>query len=277
MAGVGWLREGSRSTAADHPDESTVWLALAKARAWLAQSRKMRALVDLLAPVVCFGCGRADAVVCVNCRQPLLDDARLRMPSPCPVGLPNAYSVAPYADVVRTLLLAYKERDAVGLRGPLAAALATAVATAAPGQPWILVPVPSTRAALRRRGFDPTSRLAQLAARRLRRVGAHAVVAPLLTHVRAVADSAGLTADQRQTNLHGALRATRPSPVARNRCLVLVDDVLTTGATMAEAARALRAVGLAPTAVATIAATQRHSEVVRPGLHKQRQDDYGAG
>jgi len=143
--------------------------------------------------------------------------------------------------------------------------------------PWALVPVPSTRAALRKRGFDPTHRLAQSAARQLRRAGADAVVVPLLTHVRAVADSAGLTADQRRINLHGALSATRDRRGARNRFLILVDDVLTTGATVAEAARALRAVDLAPTAAATIAATQRHHEVVRPGLHKMRQDDYGAG
>jgi predicted amidophosphoribosyltransferase len=200
------------------------------------------------------------------------------MPSPCPPGLPGAYSVASYADSVRRLVLAYKERDAVGLRGSLAAALSTAVATAAhQRQPLALVPVPSTLAALRRRGFDPTLGLARSAARQLRQAGADAVVVPLLGHVRAVADSATLNAEQRQANLRGALIATRHHRALRGRVVVVVDDVITTGATIAEAARALRAAGVPPLAAATIAATARHNEVVRPGLHKPRPDDYGAG
>jgi predicted amidophosphoribosyltransferase len=178
----------------------------------------------------------------------------------------------PYADPVRQLLLAHKERGALSLAGPLGGALATAVraalghpgdglAAGAAAGPVLLVPMPSARRAVRARGHDPTLRLARAAARELRRTGLTAAVAPVLRHGRTVADQSGLSAAERQRNLHGALRVP-PAVQARlaGRHLVLVDDLVTTGASLTEAARALRAVGAPPLAAATVAATDRHRE-----------------
>lgn len=233
----------------------------------------MRDLLDLLFPAVCAGCGRADSVVCGPCGAALRQPPTPRPPTPCPPGLPAPYAVASYAGATRALVLAYKERDVVALTKPLAAALGSAVraALAACDVPALVVPVPSTRAARRRRGYDPVERL-------VRAAGARPVLRAL-THVRAVRDSAGLSADARRHNLHGAL-AVRDSArgLIVGQHVVLVDDVVTTGATLAEAARALREAGADVVAAAVIAATVRAS---RPpdapaGLHNGGPSHYGA-
>ncbi len=172
-------------------------------------------------------------------------------PVPEPPGLPAVYAAAPYAREVRALLLAHKERGALALTGALGAALAGAVwAGLGPGRggaesragPVILVPVPSARRAVRRRGHDPVRRMAVVAAGRLRRAGVPARVAGVLRQRRPVVDQAGLDARRRRENLAGALevRAGGAQLLAGGR-IVLVDDLITTGASLAEAARALRA------------------------------------
>lgn len=128
--------------------------------------------------------------------------------------------------------------------------------------PLLLVPVPSARAAVRRRGDDPALRLARAAANAVARHGVPARCLPVLAHRRRVADQAGLTAADRLANLRGALAARRDLPNAR---LIVVDDVVTTGATLAEAARALRLAGAEVLAAAVVAATPRHGETALSG------------
>ncbi|MFF2662755.1 ComF family protein [Kitasatospora sp. NPDC058032] len=231
-------------------------------------------LLDVLVPSPCAGCGTERGQLCPDCRR-VLAAAR---PAPC-AALPWAHACAPYDGPVRRLLLAHKERGALRLAGPLGEVLARAVRSAlgprAGQAPLLLVPVPSARAAVRARGHDPTLRLAGAAARVLRREGLDARAAPLLRHTRPVADQAGLPAAERRRNLHGALTvrplAHRP-PALRP---VLVDDLVTTGASLAEAARALSAAGLPPCAAATVAAAgaDRHP-CGDPHTPEHRSEDY---
>jgi predicted amidophosphoribosyltransferase len=160
------------------------------------------------------------------------------------------------------LLIAYKERDAVGLRPALALALAAAVSAAvratAPDQRLMVVPVPSTRAAVRARGDDVVLGLTRRAAALVRRGGLNVAVVPALCHGRTVTDSAGLSAAARAANLAGAFAVRRQRRWAlAGATVILADDLITTGVTLAEAARALRAEGAAVVAAATVAATRR--------------------
>ena len=214
----------------------------------------VRALFDILFPASCAGCGRHNTLVCFDCADLLRANPRLRWPTPCPPDLPPPYAVADYAGSTRSLLLAYKERDALALTGVLATALASALdvaaADASPRRAPVIVPVPSSRAALRLRGYDPV--------RRLVRAGRRGPVVAALAHNRAVRDSAGLSAASRRDNLHGALVV--PAAMRQHvqgRPVVLADDLITTGATLAEAARALRAAGAHVAGAAVVAATMR--------------------
>ncbi|MFF6836988.1 ComF family protein [Streptomyces sp. NPDC012438] len=223
-----------------------------------------REIAGLVLPVACGGCGRPRTELCPECAEELTGTGPCRVrPVPEPAGLPVVHAAAPYAGAVREVLLAHKERGALALAGPLGGALAGAVEAAAGAMagsrdgPLLLVPLPSSRRSVRARGHDPTRRIALAAAARLRRTGRDARVAPVLRQRRYVADQAGLGARGRLANLSGALEvvpggarllaaAGAAGRVATRAAgtVVLVDDLMTTGASLAEAARALGAVQL---------------------------------
>lgn len=223
---------------------------------------------DLLLPTACAGCGRDGIDLCDTCTESLAGPALPMPPDPCPPGLPPPWAVAAYDGVARACVLALKEDGHRALARPLGDALGRAVLAASTGFPSVvLVVVPSTRAARRARGDDPVGRTARQAARAIRRTGRSARVARgALVHRRRLRDQAGLSAQERAANLSGALAVRRRvvrqlagSPAA----VVVVDDVVTTGATLAEAVRALRARGLPVHATAVVAATSRRTSVAR--------------
>ncbi|ULR51102.1 ComF family protein [Streptomyces deccanensis] len=204
-------------------------------------------LTDLVLPAECGGCGRPRAVLCPECRAALTGAAPCRVrPEPEPSGLPVVHAAAPYEDAVRATLIAHKERGALALAGPLGTALAGAVRAGGGEGPVLLVPVPSARRAVRARGHDPARRIALAAAGVLRRTGTPARVVGVLRQRRAVADQSGLDLRQRLDNLAGALEvAAGGGRLLGDGAVVLVDDLMTTGASLAEAARAVRAVRVA--------------------------------
>lgn len=105
----------------------------------------------------------------------------------------------------------------------------------------LLVPVPSARGAVRARGHDPARRIALAAAGELRRTGTPARVVAVLRQRRWVADQSGLNSRQRLDNLAGALEVVAGgAPLLAGGPVVLVDDLMTTGASLKEAARAVR-------------------------------------
>ena len=157
----------------------------------------------------------------------------------------------PFDGVAARVLRALKEQGRTGLARSLAPALAAALAAAADapdapsaGEGWTVVPVPTSRASMRRRGF----RVVELIAGR-----AGVRVTPLLRNVRQTSDQRGLDVAARERNVAASMRAR----VATGLSVILVDDVVTTGATLREAERALRAAGAARVVAATVAATPR--------------------
>ncbi|QKV94624.1 ComF family protein [Streptomyces sp. NA02950] len=223
-------------------------------------------MTDLVLPVDCAGCGRPGGTLCDRCGGVLRGSGPRRVePSPVPPGLPVVHAAAEYADEVRAVLLAHKERGALRLAGPLGEALAGAVRTVchragrprgrplpggsvragpvrAPEGPLLLVPVPSARRAVGARGHDPARRIALAAAGVLRGEGCSVRVPSVLRQRRTVRDQSGLGARQRLVNVSGALGVVPGGGRLLSRGpAVLVDDLMTTGASLAEAARAVSA------------------------------------
>jgi predicted amidophosphoribosyltransferase len=227
---------------------------------------------DLLLGGRCAACDRPGHVLCRGCRDLLPHEALLARgptrPRPCPAGFPATWSVGSYEGPLRSVLLAHKEHGQQALARPLGELLALAVEGVAPAGvpgPVALVPVPSRAAAVRSRGRDPTAVLVRAAGRVLRTGGHDVVVARLLTTRPGLVDQSGLGTEDRAANLRDSMRV-RPAGLRalarRAPCIagvVVCDDVVTTGATLVEAARALHAVGLPASGAATVAATRRRA------------------
>lgn len=241
------------------------------------------AFADLFLGSRCLGCGRPGRTACPTCLRTLSVRAEARWPTPTPPGLVTPWACGDFSGLRRELILALKERAVLGLERPLGTQLACAVSSAlapavAPNREperrvdagpdvW-LVPVPSRWLTLRRRGHDPTAALTRRARSVLAREpdpAARIRFAPVLAVRPGGADQAGLGAAERAHNVAGSMYVSTwrlrrlLDSTGRPVVAVVCDDVLTTGATAREAQRALEAVGVPVSGVATVAATARRT------------------
>jgi predicted amidophosphoribosyltransferase len=197
------------------------------------QGSILQGFLWLLAPHRCPACDLpvadvAAATFCAAC-EPLLERAPAGLAPPARTAAGWLYE-GPFADAIRR----FKYAGASCLAAPLGARLAT-VARPYAGVIRTVVPVPLHPAKLRARGFNPAALLARPVAAELG--------VPLriswLRRDRATQSQAGLDRDARLANLKSAFSAARVEPTS----VLVIDDVRTTGSTLAEASAALTAVG----------------------------------
>ena len=233
----------------------------ARHRADPAWSRGLVELARLLLPTACPGCGVDDVPLCDGCRRELAAVPR-SVGQLSQEQAPSTWCRATYDGHVRDVVLAWKDQGRHDLSPVVAAALAgsavAALTSVAAAGRVLLVPAPSSRAAVRVRGGDLLAQVADTVAVSLRRRGWDVASVRLLRQRPGVRDQSGLGVVAREGNVHGSF-VVRPRALGRadlpgSRCLLL-DDVVTTGATLAEAARALDDVGCPALGAAVVAAT----------------------
>lgn len=228
-------------------------------------------LLDAVLPPRCFGCGALvdrqgsfcapcwgelrfiAEPLCRCCGLPLEPPARAGLTcAPClanPPAFASARAVWLHQAAARDTVLAFKYADKPQLARALARHLTRVAAPVLENPDAILMPVPLHRWRLLSRRYNQAAELA----RALGRLARRAVIADGLIRIRATQPQQGLTRSQRQDNVRRAF-SLNPRARARvaGRAVVLVDDVLTTGATVDACARVLLAAGAVRVDVITL-------------------------
>lgn len=207
-------------------------------------------MLDLVLPLECGGCGAPSTRWCPTCARQLAvraDEPHLITPRVDP-GVP-VLSLGRYAGARREALVAVKEHGRADLIDPLAVALGAGLerllAWGVLGIPLTVVPAPTRRSAARRRGGDPVTRMARTAT-----AGLPGVDVTQALRMRAmVRDSVGLSSADRERNIAGRVKITRPV----TGDVVVVDDIVTTGATARESVHVLSIAGAQVACVLAIA------------------------
>jgi predicted amidophosphoribosyltransferase len=207
-------------------------------------------MLDLILPLECGGCAAPSTNWCDACASTLTvhpDEPHLVTPRIDP-GVP-VFALGRYAGPRRQAIVALKEHGRRDLATPLARALALGIhqllSWGILDTPFTIVPAPTRALAARRRGGDPVTRVAQRATEQHPEIK---VVQALRTRAM-VRDSVGLTGADRERNLSGRIKITKRV----GGDVLLVDDIITTGATAREAVRMLQKARANVTAVLTLA------------------------
>jgi ComF family protein len=216
--------------------------------------RPIGRLLDLALPPVCAGCGVEGDAICAGCRPSVA--SRIALPPGTPLGLAEGPPApllqlewcSPFAGTTRRALHALKYAGERRLAVPLGAAVAERWRRAGAGGE-LLVPVPVHEGRRRERGYDQAALIAEAAAARLGMPWRVAVV-----RTRATTAQYRLDRRHRASNVADAFAvAPGARSVVAGRWVVLVDDVVTTGATLCASARALLDAGAAAVSAVTVA------------------------
>lgn len=245
-------------------------------------AKLLRSLERFLLPNACVGCGALveahspDELVCSlcrwrmkplvggcpRCRQPLPPVGPCRFCAPWPTELRWVRSAVWLETEARAVVHHLKYRGYPSLARFAAGLMARYIASPAAG---LLVPVPLTRARERRRGYNQ----AALLARRLGWLWRLPVDETVLARVREAGSQTALTPEERRANIKGCFKASGPASGAE--MVTIVDDVLTTGATLGAASAALVDAGWEQIEAVTFARTPPFEYRI-----EQRSKDQGA-
>ena len=218
-------------------------------RSWIAAwSSLTEPLLDFVYPPWCVLCNNdldAEVLVCRTCletlprlEEPVLAAEKLTHQLSGPAWFEASIAVFPFHESIQKLIHLMKYKGYESLAQPLGRELGLALRDAALPEAAILAPVPLHRWRLAERGYNQSERLAQYAAT----TAGLPMHATLLQRIRYTRPQAKLAKAERSRNLAGAFVVPRPEDAAGG-VVVLVDDLFTTGHTLNECAKTLKAQG----------------------------------
>lgn len=188
----------------------------------------MADLIDLIFTPRCLGCQTLGEHLCLNCVRGLDLQTTAAMPQ-----VDSLITAGEYDGWLRETLISYKSGHREYGKG-LGKVLKTCIDSFDREKSFQTIPIPTSRSKRLERGYDTISNLL-----RFTELPAHQIESAALTLKVGIRDQVGLSARERRVNLRNAFRANKPI----SGTVILVDDVVTTGATLTEAAKAVRLAG----------------------------------
>jgi predicted amidophosphoribosyltransferase len=204
----------------------------------------------------CIICRARDSELCIRCREDWRSSPQRISGENFPV-----FASIPYGETAKAIVLSAKENGVKFTRNLLVteiyAAIKELVRVFGSMEEINLVPIPSSRRARTRRGFDFISQVTTILAKKLNAEmeSIRFMSCPILSIAKSVADQSGLSEIQRRENLFGAFEVTKS--LNSTAPIIIIDDVITTGSTLREAVRALKERNLTVLGAATACASQR--------------------
>lgn len=218
--------------------------------------KSIHSLKELIYPNICICCGKTGAKICHNCSK-----YWLAKPNKSKVENNCLFFVTTYDETTSPIILAAKElgnMEAVKLIAvSITSSISFAILNLGLSQPIYLVTIPSQLSEIRRRGRDHIEDLVQEVITQLRQQNIDAIFLPILKPIKKIKDQSDLNGLQRKENMSHAF-IVKSSPISQS-AVILIDDLVTTGASIQEGARALAEAKITIDAVVTACAVGRNS------------------
>jgi ComF family protein len=197
-------------------------------------------LLNLLLPSNCVICNVSGSNLCEICHENL----KLKSRKVSRLAI-SGFATSEYSAETAKLISEFKESHQTSIASVMATAMFDALVNF-DLQNCVLVPIPSKRESFATRGFEPAALLSNALARRVaKNRNLLLPVVKALSYNSAVSDQASLNGKDRRTNLIGSMTATKASSrLASAAKVILIDDIVTTGASLTEAKRCLENIGV---------------------------------
>ena len=218
--------------------------------------KSIHSLKELIYPNICLCCGKTGVKICHNCSKYWLAN-----PNKSKVENNCLFFVTTYDETTSPIILAAKEsgnREAVKLIArSITNSISFAILNLGIAQPINLVSIPSQLSAIRRRGRDHIKDLVQEVITQLNKQNIDAAYLPILKPIKKIKDQSDLNGLQRKENMSHAF-VVKTSPISQS-AVIVIDDLVTTGASILEGVRALSEAKITVDAVVTACAVGRNS------------------
>jgi ComF family protein len=218
--------------------------------------KSIHSLKELIYPNICLCCGKTGVKICHNCSKYWLAN-----PNKSKVENNCLFFVTTYDETTSPIILAAKEsgnREAIKLIArSITSSISFAILNLGIAQPINLVTIPSQLSAIRRRGRDHIKDLVQEVITQLHNQNINAIYLPILKPIKKIKDQSDLNGLQRKENMSHAF-IVKSSPISQS-AVILIDDLVTTGASIHEGVRALSEAKITVDALVTACAVGRNS------------------